>query len=107
MPWGTWKGYSEMLTGKQRSYLRSIANTIPSILQVGRDGITENVVKQADDALEARELVKGNVLKNSGLEARGACEQLAETLKAEIVQIIGNRFVLYRESKENKVIELP
>lgn len=96
-----------MLTGKQRSYLRGIANTIPSILQVGRDGIIKNLVKQADDALEARELVKGNVLKNCGLEAREACEQLAETLQAEIVQVIGNRFVLYRESKENKVIELP
>jgi RNA-binding protein len=96
-----------MLTGKQRSYLRSIANTIPSILQIGRDGITKNVVKQADDALEARELVKGNVLKNSSVDAREACEQLAETLNAEIVQVIGNRFVLYRESVENKVIELP
>lgn len=96
-----------MLTGKQRSYLRGIANTIPSILQVGRDGIIKNLVKQADDALEARELVKGNVLKNCGLEAREACEQLAETLQAEIVQVIGNRFVLYRESKESKVIELP
>jgi len=96
-----------MLTGKQRSYLRSIANTVPSILQIGRDGITKNVVKQVDDALEARELVKGNVLKNSSLDAREACEQLAETLNAEIVQVIGNRFVLYRESVENKVIELP
>lgn len=96
-----------MLTGKQRSYLRGIANTIPSILQVGRDGIIKNLVKQADDALEARELVKGNVLKNCDLEAREACEQLAETLQAEIVQVIGNRFVLYRESKESKVIELP
>lgn len=96
-----------MLTGKQRSYLRSLANTVPSILQVGRDGITRNVVKQADDALEARELVKGNVLKNSDIDAREACEQLAEALKAEIVQVIGNRFVLYRESRENKVIQLP
>lgn len=96
-----------MLTGKQRSYLRSIANTIPTILQVGKDGISDNMVRQLDDALVARELVKGNVLKNSAIEAREACEQLAQTLKAEIVQVIGNRFVLYRESAENKVIELP
>ncbi len=96
-----------MLTGKQRSYLRGIANSIPTILQVGKDGISDNMVKQVDDALTARELVKGNVLKNSGIEAREACEQLAETVKAEIVQVIGNRFVLYRESAENKVIVLP
>ncbi|NLN66176.1 MAG: ribosome assembly RNA-binding protein YhbY [Clostridiaceae bacterium] len=96
-----------MLTGKQRSYLRSIANTVPTIFQVGKDGISNNMIKQVNDALEAREVVKGNVLKNSGIEAREACEELAETLNAEIVQIIGNRFVLYRESAENKVIELP
>ncbi len=96
-----------MLTGKQRSYLRSIANTIPTILQVGKDGISENLVRQLEDALEARELVKGNVLKNSVMDAREACEQLAGTVKAEIVQVIGNRFVLYRESAENKVIQLP
>ena len=96
-----------MLTGKQRSYLRSIANTVPTIFQVGKDGISNNMIKQVNDALEAREVVKGNVLKNSGIEAREACEELAETLNAEIVKIIGNRFVLYRESAENKVIELP
>lgn len=96
-----------MLTGKQRSYLRGIANMIPSIFQVGKDGISDNVLKQVNDALEARELVKGNVLKNSGIDARDACEEMAEALNAEIVQIIGNRFVLYRESSENKVIELP
>jgi RNA-binding protein len=96
-----------MLTGKQRSYLRGIANAIPTIFQVGKDGISDNMVKQVDDALEARELVKGNVLRNSGIEARDACEELSEMLNAEIVQIIGNRFVIYRESVENKVIELP
>ncbi len=96
-----------MLTGKQRSFLRSIANTIPTILQVGKDGISANMIKQVDDALEARELVKGNVLKNSAIEAREACEELAQSLKAEIVQVIGNRFVLYRQSVDNKVIELP
>lgn len=96
-----------MLTGKQRSYLRSIANTIPTIFQVGKDGISENMIKQVDDALEARELVKGNVLKNCDMDAREACEALAESLQAEIVQVIGNRFVLYRPSTENKVIVLP
>lgn len=96
-----------MLTGKQRSYLRRIANSIPTIVQVGKDGITDNLIKQVDDALEARELVKGNVLKNSVIDSREVCEKLSEELNAEIVQIIGNRFVLYRESVNKKVIELP
>ncbi|HEY8422399.1 MAG TPA: ribosome assembly RNA-binding protein YhbY [Thermoclostridium sp.] len=96
-----------MLTGKQRSYLRSLANVIPAIFQVGKGGITDNVINQFDEALEARELVKGTVLKNSEYSAREVCEMLANELGAEIVQVIGNRFVLYRESKENKVIELP
>jgi len=96
-----------MLTGKQRSYLRSLANVIPAIFQIGKGGISDNVINQFDEALEARELVKGTVLKNSEYSAREVCELLADELGAEIVQVIGNRFVLYRESKENKVIELP
>lgn len=96
-----------MLTGKQRSYLRSLANVIPAIFQIGKGGISDNVIKQFDEALEARELVKGTVLKNSEQSAREVCETLASALNAEIVQVIGNRFVLYRESKENKVIQLP
>ncbi len=96
-----------MLTGKQRGYLRSLANTIPPIFQVGKDGITGNVIKQFDDALEARELVKASVLKNSPKSTREVCEEIAKATGAEIVQVIGNKFVLYRESKENKVIELP
>ena len=97
-----------MLTGKQRSYLRSIANTVPTIFQVGKDGISNNMIKQVNDALEAREVVKRKRIKRTRvLKPVEACEELAETLNAEIVQIIGNRFVLYRESAENKVIELP
>lgn len=96
-----------MLTGKQRSYLRSLANVIPAIFQIGKGGISDNVINQFDEALEARELVKGTVLKNSEYSAREVCEMLADELGAEIVQVIGNRFVLYRESKENKVIQLP
>lgn len=96
-----------MLTGKQRSYLRGIANSIPSIFQVGKGGINDNMIKQFDEALIARELVKGTVLKNSDIDAKEACEQLSSELGAEIVQIIGNKFVLYRESPENKIIMLP
>lgn len=96
-----------MLTGKQRSFLRGIANTIPAIFQVGKGGISENMVKQFDDALKARELIKGTVLQNSGLEVKEVCVELSAKLKAEIVQTIGNRFILYRESVDNKVIQLP
>jgi len=96
-----------MLTGKQRSYLRSLANNIPAIFQIGKNGIDDNVIRQFQEALEARELVKASVLKNSIYNAREACEELAQALGAEIVSVMGNRFVLYKESKNNKVIELP
>ncbi|MDD4295501.1 MAG: ribosome assembly RNA-binding protein YhbY [Ruminiclostridium sp.] len=96
-----------MLTGKQRSYLKGIANSLPAILQVGKGGITDNLIRQVDEALEARELIKGTVLRNSELEVRQVCEEIAQGVKAEIVQVIGSRFVLYRESREDKVIHLP
>ena len=96
-----------MLTGKQRSYLKSIANTLPAIFQIGKGGMSENVIRQFDEALEARELVKASVLNNSEVTSREAWEDLAAALKAEFVQVIGNKFVLYRESRENKFIVLP
>ncbi|WP_313342612.1 ribosome assembly RNA-binding protein YhbY [Sedimentibacter sp.] len=95
-----------MLTGKQRSYLKSMANGIDSIMQIGKGGVTENVIKQIDDALTARELIKISVLNNSMLEAKETAEKVAEAVRAEYVQSIGNKFVLYRQSKE-KIIELP
>ena len=96
-----------MLTGKQRSYLRGLANTVDPIFQVGKGGVGDNMIKQFNDALEARELVKASVLKNSLSGAREAGEELAVATGAELVQVIGNKFVLYKESKENKVIALP
>ena len=96
-----------MLTGKQRSYLRSLANGIPAIFQVGKNGIDENVLRQFEEALEARELVKASVLKNSIYTAREACEEIARAIDAEIVSVMGNKFVLYKESANNKAIELP
>jgi len=96
-----------LITGKQRAFLKSIANDIVPIFQVGKGGINDNMIKQFDDALEAREIVKATVLKNSLSDTRQICEELAGKLGAEIVQVIGNKFVLYRESKNHKVIELP
>lgn len=87
------------LTSKQRAQLRGLANSLDTILQVGKDGIGDNLIKQADDALEARELIKGRVLDNNiEYDARTAAEALAKATRSEVVQVIGTKFVLYRES---------
>lgn len=89
------------MTSKERAYLRGLANRVPSLYQVGKDGITENVIKQIDDALEARELIKGNVLENSMMSAREVAEELAAATHSQVVQVIGNRFILYRRTNKN------
>ena len=86
--------------------MRSLANTIPAIMQIGKGGITENVITQCRDALAARELVKGKVLENSMLTAREACDQLAEACGAEQVQVIGSKFTLFKRNPQNPKIEL-
>lgn len=87
------------LTSKQRAQLRGLANSIDTILHIGKDGIGENLIKQADDALEARELVKGKVLDNNiEYDARAAAAELAQATRSQVVQVIGTKFVLYRES---------
>lgn len=86
------------LTSKQRAQLRSLANDIDTIIHIGKDGIGDNLVKQANDALEARELIKGRVLENSLLSAREGAEALAQATRSEVVQVIGTKFVLYRET---------
>lgn len=95
-----------MLTSKQRAELRAMANTIDTILQVGKGGISETLIAQADDALRARELIKGRVLENSLLSPREVCTALCEALNAEPVQVIGTKFVMYRENSEDKKIVL-
>ncbi|PYG88824.1 RNA-binding protein [Ruminiclostridium sufflavum DSM 19573] len=96
-----------MLTGKQRSYLRALANNIQPIFQIGKGGINDNMLKQFSDALEARELIKATVLKNAECDAKLVCEEIAELTQSQIVQVIGSKFVLYRQSEKNAVIELP
>lgn len=86
------------LTSKQRAQLRGLANDIDTIVHIGKDGVGENLIKQADDALEARELIKGRVLENSPFSAREGAEELAKAVRAEVVQVIGGKFVLYRET---------
>lgn len=95
-----------MLTSKQRSQLKGLAATEDTIIHIGKGGITENVIIQVRDALTARELVKGRVLENSMLTAREACDQLSEICKAEQVQVIGSKFVLYKRNEKNPKIEL-
>ena len=98
------------LTSKQRAQLRGIATNIDTIVHIGKDGITDNLVKQANDALEAREIIKGKVLDNNiEYDARLAAEELAKATRSEVVQVIGTKFVLYRESHskpKEKRIEL-
>lgn len=96
-----------MITSKQRSYLKSVANEIEAIFQLGKNGATDNFIRQIDEALEAREIVKVNVLDNSSLVPKEVANELASKLGAEFVQSIGHKFVLYRESKDNKKIILP
>ena len=96
-----------MLTSKQRAYLRSLAMGEDTIIIIGKGGISDNVITQVRDALKARELVKGKVLENSLLSAREACEQLAEICKAQQVQSIGSKFVLYKRNETEPKIELP
>ena len=95
-----------MLTSKQRAQLRGLAATADTILMVGKGGITENVIAQTTDALKARELVKGKVRESSLLSAREACEALSEACRAEQVQVIGNKFVLYKRNESDPKIEL-
>lgn len=96
-----------MLNSKQRAYLRSLANPIDTILIVGKGGIDADVVRQADDALTARELIKGKVLETSPVRAREAADAIAAETSAETVQVIGSKFVLYRRNDKEPKIILP
>lgn len=96
-----------MLSSKERAYLRSLANGLEDVFQIGKSGITEPMKKDIDACLEARELIKIKVLDNCALEAREAGHDLAAAIGADVVQVIGNKFVLYRESNENPKIQLP
>ena len=95
-----------MLTSKQRAQLRSMAAELDTILQIGKGGITENVITQTSDALRSRELVKGRVLEASLLTAREACDALCEACRAEGVQVIGSKFVMYKRNEKDPKIEL-
>lgn len=95
------------LTSKQRAYLRGLANTLPAIFQVGKAGITEELIEQLSLALDARELIKLTVLENAPMPAKEAATALQRPLRAEVVQCIGRKVVLYRRNPEQIGIILP
>ena len=96
-----------MLTSKQRAYLRSLAVDLDTIVMVGKSGMSPELTKQADDALTARELIKGKVLETAPLSSREAAEQIAADVQADVVQVIGSKFVLYRKNEKEPKITFP
>ena len=95
-----------MLNSKQRAYLRGVASTYETIFQIGKGGISENLIQQVNDALHKRELIKLRVLDNSMLSSREAAEEIAAQTRSEVVQVIGSRFVLFKRNPQNPVIDL-
>ncbi len=98
-----------MITSKQRSYLKSLANGIDPVVYIGKDGLTENIIKEMDSCLEARELIKIKLQEGAELDPKETANETAALLRAEFVQAIGRKFVLYRQAseKERRQIILP
>ena len=97
------------LTSKERAYLRSLANTMDPIFQYGKDGLSENFIKQIDDAIEVRELIKISVLENADADVKELAAEICEKARCQSVQIIGRRIVFYRQArdKDKRKIVLP
>lgn len=96
-----------MLTSKQRAYLRGLANPLTPILHAGKGGVSDTMIRQADNALTARELIKGRVLETAPAAPSETAAQIAAAVNAEVVQVVGRTFVLYRRNDREPVIELP
>lgn len=96
-----------MITGKQRSYLKKLAHDLDPIVFIGKNDLTENIIKEIDSLLELRELVKVKIQEGSLLDAKDAANEVADMLDAEFVQAIGRKFVLYRRAKDDPQIVLP
>lgn len=93
-----------MLSSKQRSYLRSLVNSIQPVIQIGKSGIDDSVLKQVEDAVNVREIVKINVLENSPLSSKEACNIICDKLQADPVQVIGRKFTIYKRNNKKPVI---
>lgn len=89
------------MTSKERAELRGMANKLQAIFQVGKNGVSDNLIKQLDDALTARELIKITVLETSGDDVRELGREIANLLGAEVVQTIGNKLVFYRKNDKD------
>ena len=96
-----------MLTSKQRAYLRGLANGLDPILHMGKGGLSDAMIRQADDALTARELLKGKALETAPISARETAQAIAEAVGAEVVQVVGRTFVLYLRNEKEPQIQLP
>ena len=96
-----------MITAKQRSYLKGIANKRKPLAQLGKEGISDAFVASMNDLLESHELIKVNVLDSSLLGSKEAAVKVAKRTRAEFVQAIGNKFVIYKRAQEDPKIELP
>ncbi len=96
-----------MLNSKQRAYLRGLSNKIDSIFQIGKGGVSPELIEAIDEALEARELIKCTVLNNCMEDIKYIASAISERTKSDVVQVIGKKVVIYRQSKEKPVIELP
>ena len=96
-----------MLNSKQRAYLRGLANSIDTILMIGKGGISDEIIKQADDAILARELIKAKVLETADVSSKEAANIIADKINADVVQVIGTKFILYRRNEKEPVIVLP
>lgn len=95
------------MTSKQRAYLRGLANTLEPIVHAGKGGISDALIKQADDALTAREIIKGKVLETAPGTARELAEEIAVAVNAQVVQVVGRTFVLFRQKEKDSQIRLP
>lgn len=95
------------MTSKQRAYLRGQANTMEPIFQIGKSGITENLIKQLYDAIEARELIKITVLETAPDDVKSLAVEIAEKTNSELIQTIGNKITLFRQKNKNSRYELP
>ena len=98
-----------MITGKQRAFLRKLGHTLQPIIQIGKDGLSDTVITAIDEALEKREMIKVTILETAMIDTRQTCDEIARRLNAEPVQAIGNKFILYRKSsnEKNRKIEIP
>ena len=95
------------LTGHEKKYLKSLANTLPAVVQIGKGGISDNVLKQINDTLIARELIKINILNNCEINADGLVIELCAALNAELVQLIGRKITIYKKNTDKQIIIFP